>query len=43
MNGYNWEASAVSLPECDIFEIFLMAIGHVGPTFIGYSCNVIFT
>ena len=43
MNGYNWEASVVLLPECDIFEIFLMAFGHVGPTCIECACSVIYT
>ena len=43
MNRYNWEASAVILPECEIFEISLMAFGHVGPTCIEYACNVIYT
>ena len=39
MNEYNWEASVVFLPECDIFEIILMAFGDVGPTCIEYACN----
>ena len=39
MNGYNWETSAVLLPECNIFKMFLMAFGHAGPTCIEYTSN----
>ena len=35
--------STVLLSECEIFEIFLMAIGRIGPTCIEYTCNVTYT
>ena len=43
MNGYNWETSAILLPDCNIFEMFLMAFGHAGPTCIENTCNVAYT